>query len=81
MAKSAFLLLMWFGGISGVGATVLSDLAATMQAGTWAELKTDSLGSAMYYPLENCASTIFGYSEDAAWDPNSEQFYFLGAMG
>lgn len=58
--------------------TSLSALAASMQPGTWAELKTSNLLQAIT-PTGACAiPSIFPYTDQGAWDPVSRQFFFIG---
>lgn len=59
------------------GATNLSDKAAQMQPGTWAELSTTGFSGSL---LENgCIGNILGYSDSAMWDPIARQLRFMGS--
>lgn len=59
-------------------ATALGDLAAQMQPGTWAELKTNNFDGVLNFPGGNPAANILEYADSAAWDPISQQFLFIG---
>ena len=61
-----------------VSASALSDLAAQMPAGSWAELSTNGLTDELLSQPENPASNILGFSDNAVWDPVSKSFLFLG---
>lgn len=56
--------------------TALAQLAAKMKAGEWAELKTEKLVDTLR--AKGASGAIFGYNEDAVWDPKTCQFYFVG---
>ena len=56
--------------------TVLGQLALEMKPGTWAELKTNNLVGTLR--AKGASGAIFGYNEDAVWDPKTRQFYFVG---
>jgi hypothetical protein len=56
--------------------TALTQLAAKMRAGEWAELKTDNLVETLR--AKGASGAIFGYNEDAAWDPKTRQFLYVG---
>ncbi|MCF6263051.1 MAG: hypothetical protein L3J24_05630 [Xanthomonadales bacterium] len=68
-------------------ASVLGDLAASMQEGQWAELETLGFdgGSRLFTTRGNPedavyqANRIIDFAESGAWDPVSKQFMFLGA--
>ena len=57
-------------------ATVLGDLAASLQPGEWAELNSNGFG----YDLLDAGSAhhILEYTEDAKWDPVTKQFLCIG---
>lgn len=58
--------------------TVLGDLAAQMQPGTWAQLPTIGFNSGAL--LETCGgSNIVEFADSATWDPISRQVLFYGA--
>jgi hypothetical protein len=56
--------------------TALAHLAARMKAGEWAELKTENLIETLR--ARGASGAIFGYNEDAAWDPKTRQFFYVG---
>ncbi len=56
--------------------TALAHLAAKMKAGEWAELKTVNLIETLR--AKGASGAIFGYNEDATWDPKTRQFYYVG---
>src|SRR5262249_50082232 len=56
--------------------TALAQLAATMKPGAWAELKTENLVETLR--AKGASGAIFGYNEDAVWDPKTRQFYYVG---
>src|SRR5688572_12409588 len=56
--------------------TALALLAAGMKPGTWAELKTDNLIDTLR--AKGASGAIFGYNEDAVWDPKTRRFYYVG---
>lgn len=57
-------------------ATQMSDLASRMQPGTWAELVTSNINTAL--STSGASGFIFGYTEDIQWDPNSHKLLFVG---
>ena len=77
MKKTIFILsLAFFTAIPY--ATAMSDLAASMQAGSWAVLNTNGLNSALVTYGCNGVS-ILGYSDGAMWDPVDSKFYHMGS--
>ncbi len=58
-------------------ATEMGKLTASMTPGTWAELKT--IGIVEAHRAGGASGAIFGYSEDAAWDPASQQWLYVGS--
>jgi hypothetical protein len=56
--------------------TALADLAGQMPPGTWTELATSNQVQALQ--ANGASGAIFGYSEDGAWDPGSQQWLYLG---
>jgi hypothetical protein len=54
----------------------LAKLAASMKAGEWAELKTENQIETLR--AKGASGAIFGYNEDAVWDPKTRQFYYVG---
>ena len=56
--------------------TALGQLAGSMKAGAWAELKTDNLIDTLR--AKGASGAIFGYNEDAVWDPKTRQFFYVG---
>jgi len=57
-------------------ATELSDVAASLQPGQWAELTTSNFNSATL--ADGGAFSVFWFSEDIAWDPERGQLLFVG---
>ena len=66
-------LLGWAGWAS---ATVLGDVAAQMQPGTWAELITTNISNTLR--ASGASGFVFGYTEDIRWDPVTEQLFYVG---
>jgi hypothetical protein len=81
---SAGLVLSTLGAAVGVGgqvkdaeaATSLSQLAASMAPGTWAELQTVGLSEDLLQV--GGYRSIFEYTDEGVWDPGSKQFLFIG---
>jgi hypothetical protein len=69
------LLLVIWSLAQGASATVLSDLAASMQPGTWAKFSPSNKS------VVTDASNWAGFSNSAAWDPTSKQFIYWGDAG
>lgn len=67
--------LVWTLEAGGAEHTALGKLAATMKAGTWAELTSQGYGEAL---LRTQHSNILDYADVAVWDPGSQQVLFLG---
>jgi hypothetical protein len=69
------------GGTSGGQTTVLGQLAASMQPGTWAVLNTQNLESVLSSSDVGGGASggILGYADKAAWDPTSKQLLFIGS--
>jgi hypothetical protein len=60
-------------------ATALGDLAAQMSAGEWRELATTNLVPVIKSEGGGAVGNILPYAEDAAWDPGTESFYYIGS--
>ena len=64
-------------------ATVLGDLAASMQPGDWAEVTNMNgfnVGNGdMFGSQQGTMLSILEYCDKAVWDPIGKQFLFLGA--
>ncbi len=56
--------------------TAMGALAASMAPGTWAQLTTTNIVPTL--EANGASGAIFGYSEDAAWDPASRQWLYVG---
>jgi len=54
----------------------LGKLAHSLQAGQWAELKTENIVPTL--EAQGNSGAIFGYNEGAVWDPASRQILYLG---
>lgn len=54
-------------------ATMLSDLAGTLQAGEWAELSTQDAEAAF-----TASNSIFEFTDEMVWDGVREKCYFIG---
>jgi hypothetical protein len=61
-----------------LNATVLGDLAAGMQPGTWVEITGMGNFDGDLF-TDGCPSGILAFSECAVWNPASEELYFLGS--
>ena len=57
-------------------ATTLSDAAAALQPGQWAEINTTGFNQALLG--DSNGHNIFQYTEDIVWDPVSKQLLFVG---
>jgi hypothetical protein len=57
-------------------ASPLSDLAGSMAPGTWKQLTTLNLANTI--TVGNSTGGIMPYSDNATWDPNSQQLLFWG---
>ena len=60
------------------GKTALSQLAASMKPGTWAELKTEMPAKLWTSPPPSRGLHIAGWTDDAHWDSPSGQFLYMG---
>ena len=60
------------------GATVLGDLAASMQPGTWADLNTNNISQAFGFTIDGASHNILPFSDDMVWDPVHHLAYFMG---
>lgn len=56
--------------------TELAALAKRIKPGEWAELKTANFSRSL---LETPGSFITAFSDDAVWNPRTQEVYFLGA--
>jgi len=61
--------------VSAARASALGDLAASMQPGQWAQLKTN--GTSVM--LKANGGNLLEYSNRGAWDPAGKRVYFCGA--
>jgi len=59
-----------------VQSTPLSDVAAALQPGQWAELPTIGFDAALLD--DGGAYAVFWYAEDLAWDAQRQQLLFIG---
>lgn len=60
-------------------ASVLSDMADTMQAGSWAELTTVNFNSSLLWIVGGGgADCLFNYSDDLEWNPGTDEAYYIG---
>jgi hypothetical protein len=75
MKKTALLLGVIAAAGSPAWASVLSDKAASMAPGTWAELPTNGLTEDM---VRVGAGHVLTWSDSGAWDPGSHQLRFMG---
>jgi hypothetical protein len=60
---------------TAVNATSMSDVAAPLQPGQWAELTTGNFNQAL---LGDGSYDLFYFTDDIAWDPLSRQLLFVG---
>jgi len=56
--------------------SALSDLAGTMKAKEWKELKTIGLTSSLL--SSGGIAHVFQYNDDATWDYKNQKLYFIG---
>lgn len=59
--------------------TVMGDLAAQMQPGTWATLQTNGFNNGALLEPKTFGKSILQYAEKAVWDPTTRKFMFMGA--
>jgi MYXO-CTERM domain-containing protein len=57
-------------------ASPISELAASMRPGTWAELETEQLDATM--AAAGASGIKIPYSDDLVWDPNTHRAFFVG---
>jgi chitodextrinase len=57
--------------------TAMGSLAAQMQPGTWAELVTNNIKATL--GATTTSLNILGYATGGAWDPLSQQYFFIGS--
>jgi hypothetical protein len=57
--------------------TALSDLAASMAPGTWAELKTDNINATLYQGGSGASNIVPG-ANSGVWDDNRKVFHYVG---
>jgi hypothetical protein len=81
ITKSAFAFLIILCLSAAINGHPLSDLAAQMKPGDWRELNTSGLTSGFLETTggDPCCKSILQYTDKAAWDPKSEQFFFVGS--
>jgi hypothetical protein len=80
MTKNALILIIIVILNSGTYATALGDAAAAMAPGEWRQLQTTGLTRSFLETTANPAyPSILQYAAKAEWDPNSEQFLFVGS--
>jgi hypothetical protein len=56
--------------------SVLANTAAALKPGSWAELKTEGFTKEM--TVTSKQYSIFGWTDDGAWDAQTNQFLFMG---
>jgi hypothetical protein len=81
LLKTLFLVLgVLLGFASWSSATIMGDLAAQMQPGTWAQLTTSNMMTALTSADFGGGATniILYYADGLVWDPNSHQAFFSG---
>lgn len=59
----------------------LAEAAAAMQPGEWRVLSTGNLLPVLSQVQQGCGATgsIFPYTEDGVWDPQTHRVYFIGS--
>jgi hypothetical protein len=78
MKRLSFVIILIF--FQATFPTVLGDLAASMEPGTWAELKTNvPNGQTFFEFITTDRPSIFRYAENAAWDPETRQLFYMGS--
>jgi hypothetical protein len=55
----------------------MEALAVSLQPGEWAELATNGLEAALENP-GGSSHTILAYSDGGAWNPSTQQFFYIG---
>lgn len=60
-------------------ATPLSELAASLMPGEFAELETENGAPVLAERMGGATGSILPYSEDAVWDGATGRFYFIGS--
>src|SRR2546422_2811883 len=69
---------LWHARTSSATSTPLGDLATSMAEGSWAELPNTSNITAVLANTGGNSGMILGFSDDAVWDPVSQQLLFIG---
>jgi hypothetical protein len=64
---------------STAAATPLSELAASIEPGEWAQLETEGLLPVLAEQNGGATASILPYAEDGVWDPTTGQFFFIGS--
>ena len=75
LASVGFSLWLILASAQSAQASALSDLAASMAPGTWAELTTNNIA---VLNQSGTDGNIIPYGADAAWDPNSRKLLYVG---
>ena len=63
--------------MTSAASTVLGNLVASMQAGTWAQLTTNNINPTLSN-TGGASGIIFGYTEYIKWDSVGHRLYYLG---
>ncbi len=69
---------LWHARSTSATSTPLGDLATSMAEGSWAELPNTSNITAVLANTGGNSGMILGFSDDAVWDPVSQQLLFIG---
>ena len=77
LVSLGFWLWLFLAAAQTAQASVLSDLAASMGPGTWAQLNTNNILPALSN-TGGASGMTFGYTDQGIWDPISRQFFFVG---
>ena len=64
---------------SATAPSSLSQLAGSMQAGTWAELTTANLSTVFSDSVSGGVGHILPYAEGMRWDPVTKKVYYIGS--
>src|SRR2546422_7933696 len=74
---SVFAFAIFQARMTSAASTVLGNLAASMQPGTWATLSTNNINPTLSN-TGGASGIIFGYTEYIKWDPVGQRLYYLG---
>ena len=77
LASLGFSFWLFLASAQTAQASVLSDLAASMAPGTWAEIATSNMAPSLAN-VSGASGIILYYSDDMVWNPSTQQAFFIG---